>query len=100
MCSFGIAQNTEKNGEKNMNGEKKPDIEFNDFVDHFEAVFEYSHKIVRIMQRFRGRYNPGPPKRWSFPLELKVSLAEELRLNGFTVDDSHFTLGDCVKVKK
>lgn len=77
----------------------EPNIEFVDFKNYFDVIFEYDAKIVRIMQRFRGRYIPGPPKRWQFPLELKSSIADELRLNGFTVDDSRFTLGDCVKEK-
>lgn len=75
----------------------KPDIEFVEFKNHFDVIFEYNSKIVRIMHRFRGRYKPGPPIRWEFPLHRRNVLAEELRLNGFTVDDSHFTLGDCVK---
>jgi hypothetical protein len=76
------------------------DIEFVVFKDHFDVIFEYDAKIVCIMQRFRGRYILGPPKRWRFPLELKSFIAEELRLSGFRVDDSHLTLDDCIKVKK
>ena len=75
----------------------KSDIEFVEFKNHFDVVFEYDPKIVTIMQRFRGKYTPGPPKRWAFPLHRRNLLAEELRMNSFTVDDSHFTLGDCVK---
>jgi hypothetical protein len=75
----------------------KSDVEFVDFKTHFDVIFEYNPKIVRVMRLFRGQYLPGPPKRWRFPIIRKPYLASELRLSGFTVDDSHFTLEDCVK---
>ena len=73
------------------------DIEFVDFKTHFDVIFEYNPKIVRVMRLFRGKYIPGPPKRWRFPLHRKEYLASELRLNGFTVDDSRFTIAECLK---
>jgi len=77
-----------------------PDVEIVDFKNRFDVIFEYNDKIVDIMRRFQGKFNHGPPKRWEFPLHRKKDLVDEIRLSGFTVDDSHFTLGSCIMKQK
>lgn len=76
------------------------EIEFIEFKNRFEVLFIYNPDIVKVMRRFRGRYIPGPPIRWAFPLERKEALAKELRELGYSVDDSHFTLANCIKKEK